>query len=253
MALTLSQHIAVLKDCYNVSEMSSIWIDGNEISGYFTYTFVKSKTLNKKVKRSIGGQIKNINNYTFFLTPRVKIFFNYLSLSSYQTIMRLIQSKNEFTVRLFDIEQGKMVEHRMYFSTEDYPELAFGYGKLRGIKGYTIELQGTNNEPAKPVVIRYHLNPPAVTGYVDSVVDTDVFSNNSDIIVGKGATNSLYGNFQDYTFDNRYKFSKWGINANGTGFKYLNGEEYTINNEADWVLENGVYVFNLYAQWQQGG
>ena len=119
MALTLSQHVAVLKDCYDVSEMNKIWIDENEITGYFSYTFVKSKTLNKKVKRSIGGQIKNINNYTFFLTPRVKIFFNYLALKDYQTVMRLIQSKNEFTVRLFDIEQGKMVQHKMYFSTED--------------------------------------------------------------------------------------------------------------------------------------
>ena len=248
MALTLSQYVTVLKDCYDVSEMSSIWIDGNEVSGYFTYTFVKSKTLNRKVKRSIGGQIKNINNYTFFLTPRVKIFFNYLSLESYQTIMRLIQSKNEFTVRLFDIEQGKMVQHQMYFSTEDYPELAFGYGKLRGIKGYTIELQGTNNEPEKAVVIRYHLNPPASTGFTDQTIETDAFASNSDVVIGKGAED-----FKNQTFNDTYRFSKWGLNSSGTGFKYLDGVEYNINNDGDWVLEGSTHVFNLYAQWQQGG
>ena len=248
MALTLSQHVALLKDCYDITELNRIWIDGNEITGYFTYTFVKAKTLNKKVKRSIGGQIKNINNYTFFLTPRVKLFFNYLSLDAYQTIMRLIQSKNEFTVRLFDIEQGRTVEHKMYFSTEDYPELAFGYGKLRGIKGYTLELQGTNNEPEKTIKIRYHLNPPSGVEATDEYIETNEFSSNADVVIGEDVGFKTNNSFSD-----RYRFSKWAINASGSGFKYLDGEEYTINNDGDWILENGVYIFNLYAQWQQGG
>lgn len=248
MALTLSQHVAVLKDCYDVSELSSIWIDGNEITGYFTYTFVNSKTLNKTPRRSKGGQIKNINNYSFFITPRVKIFFNYLSLKEYQTIMRLIQSKNEFVVRLFDIEKGEMVTHKMYFSTEDYPELAFGYGKLRGIKGYSIELQGTNNGLDSIQVI-YHLNPPSDTGVSDIVAGTTDFESGADIVIGADAKTSSSNKFQDYTFGNNYKFSKWSvapqpIASQNTGFKYLDGKTYTINGNTSLIL---------YATWTAGG
>ena len=202
MALTLSQRITLLRDCYDVSELSSIWIDGNEITGYFTYTFFNAKTLNKKPTRSKGGQIKNINNYSFFITPRLKIYFNYLSLESYQTIMRLIQSKNEFTVRLFDIEKGEMVTHKMYFSTEDYPELAFGYGKLRGIKGYTIELQGTNND-LEEISVVYHLNPPSSTGVSDVVASSTAFTSGADIIIGADAKVGST-KFQDYTFNNLF-------------------------------------------------
>lgn len=247
MALTLSQRITLLRDCYDVSELSSIWIDGNEITGYFTYTFFNAKTLNKKPTRSKGGQIKNINNYSFFITPRLKIYFNYLSLESYQTIMRLIQSKNEFTVRLFDIEKGEMVTHKMYFSTEDYPELAFGYGKLRGIKGYTIELQGTNND-LNGIKVQYYVNPPVSgTGYDTTHIDTTEFTSGSPIVVGKEARDIM--NVQGMTFNNQYVFAAWSvanepIYSNNTGFKYIDNESYVMN---------GSENIKLYATWTAGG
>lgn len=243
MALTLSQRITLLRDCYDVSELSSIWIDGNEITGYFTYTFVNSKTVNKKPVRSKGGSIKNINSYSFFITPRVKIFFNYLSLESYKIIMRLIQSKMEFTVRLFDIEQGQMVEHKMYISTEDYPELAFGYGKLRGIKGYTLELQGTNNDLSTIKVV-YHLNKPEGTTSAVTDVETASFTSGTGILIGDGASA-----IKNETFSNTYTFAAWSMSnepiyANNKGFKYIDGQVYVINGQSD---------LHLYATWTQGG
>lgn len=243
MALTLSQRMGILSESPNVSELSSIWIDGNEITGYFTYTFVKAKTLNKSPVRSKGGQIKNINHYSFFITPRVQIMFNYLSLEAYQTIMRLIQSKNEFTVRLYDIEAGKMVTHKMYFSTEDYPELVLGYNKLRGIKNYTIELQGTNNDLSTFSVI-YHLNPPSDVGISDVVVGTRNLVYGADIIIGENAHTSTYGDFSTQTFNNRYKFQTWSTNDGGTGFNYINRETYKLNETED---------LHLYAIWKAGG
>lgn len=243
MALTLSQRMGVLSDSPDVSQISSIWIDGNEITGYFTYTFVKAKTLNKSPVRSKGGQIKNINHYSFFVTPRVQIMFNYLSLDAYQTIMRLIQSKNEFTVRLFDVEKGEMVTHKMYFSTEDYPELVLGYNKLRGIKNYTLELQGTNNDLSTFSVI-YHLNPPSATGISDVVVGVRDMTYGADIIIGDKAHTSTYGKFSDYTFNNTYIFKTWSTKADGTGFNYINGETYKINETSD---------LHIYATWQAGG
>ncbi len=246
MALTLSERIQVLSECYNVTELSSIDIDGNEISGYFTYTFVNAKTLKKQPKRSQNGQIKNLNSYAWFLTPRLKIFFNYLSLDAYQTIMRLIQSKNEFRVTFFDIEKGKTVTHNMYFSTEDYPELIFGYGKLRGIKGYTIELQGTNTSLGN-LQIKYNLNAP-VSGYDNVFAYSTNFTSGTPMKIGDGAKDLSNVKFQDYTFGGTYKFVKWSTVDDGSGFNYIDGQEYAITQ--DDTTNN---VIELYAQWQAGG
>ena len=75
MALTVNQMLMLREQDDNPNErkVSEIFIDGNLIKGYFTYTFFTEKTYAKEPERSQGGQIDNLNSYATFLTPTLKI------------------------------------------------------------------------------------------------------------------------------------------------------------------------------------
>ena len=115
MALTVNQMLMLRErdDNPNERKVSEIFIDGNLIKGYFTYTFFTEKTYAKEPERSQGGQIDNLNSYATFLTPTLKIEFKAMSMDMYRKIMNLINSKNEFQVSAYDPVADRFVTHNM--------------------------------------------------------------------------------------------------------------------------------------------
>lgn len=209
---------------------ASIWIDANEITGYFSYFYVNAKsyqTGDSDITRSLDGKIINLNSYPTFLTPRLKIEFKYMKIETYRTIMRLLQSKNEFLVTCYDIVQDKMVSHNMYFQPEDYPEI-FHHGlDVLAVINYTIELTGTNTE-LEGVDIIYHSNYP--DGSDSTVGAGTTYAVNEEVIIGENV---------DFTYTG-YALNNWNTKADGSGFTYLNNNVYTLTENVDLVL---------YAQW----
>ena len=234
--MTLEQQLKLLdyrsSSTPTQNDPSTIWIDGNKITGYFEYFYVNAKSYavgDNNITRSLDGKIPNINSYPTFLTPRLKLNFKYMDIKTYRTIMKLIQSKNEFTVTCYDIVEDKMVTHKMYFQPEDYPDLFHRGLEILAVTDYEIELTGTNNDLGEISII-YHSNPPKGMGSDTTTGSKDTYAFGEEVIIGQGVSYSFNG----YTLEN------WNTAADGSGFAYLNNEAYTINVSNDLIL---------YAQW----
>lgn len=224
MALTVNQMLMLREQDDNPNErkVSEIFIDGNLIKGYFTYTFFTEKTYAKEPERSQGGQIDNLNSYATFLTPTLKIEFKAMSMDMYRKIMNLINSKNEFQVSAYDPVADKFVTHNMYFSPAEYPELYIYNLDVLAVLNYTIELIGTNTA-LNTVSIVYHSNPPEGTGY-------DEAQGSASIPYG---TEYIIGSDQSITTDatiipSGYKFKYWNTERDGSGFTYINDRAYFL-------------------------
>lgn len=129
---------------YERTCMDRIEIDGNEICGYFEYSFMEEKSYMEQPIRSQDGTIENLGDYTTFLTPRLIIKYNVMNIEDYRTLMSLIQRKNTFNVTCYDIVKDQRVTHEMYFATPQMPMVYHRYLVAMGIQDYTIELIGTN-------------------------------------------------------------------------------------------------------------
>lgn len=235
MALNVNQMLALreMQSDPNERHVSEIWVDGNLIKGYFTYTFFTEKTYAKEPERSQGGQIDNLNSYATFLTPTLKIEFNAMSMDMYRKIMKLINSKNEFQVTAYDPVEDEFVTHNMYFSPAEYPELYIYNLEVLAVLNYTIELIGTNTA-LNTVSIVYHSNPPAGVGN-DSQLDSTSATFGQEVIIGDGIN---VGGYQGYSFVG------WNTKSDGTGTTYQNDSAITISSNLDLVL---------YAIWSASG
>lgn len=235
MALTVNQMLMLREQDDNPNErkISEIFIDGNLIKGYFTYTFFTEKTYAKEPERSQGGQIDNLNSYATFLTPTLKIEFKAMSMDMYRKIMNLINSKNEFQVSAYDPVADKFVTHNMYFSPAEYPELYIYNLEVLAVLGYTIELIGTNTD-LDTVSIVYHSNPPAGVGN-DSQLGSTSATFGQEVIIGNGIDIPNYSG---------YSFVGWNTKSDGTGTTYQNDSAITISSNLDLVL---------YAIWSASG
>lgn len=231
MSLDINQCLK-LREIANETEtpLSVIKIDNKVFKGYFTYSFFIEKVYTKEPERSISGVIGNLNTYTTFLVPKVKIHFNALSIDLYRDFMKLILSKNEFLVECYNIIEDKTDTYKMYFYPQDYPEL-FTYDlKVLGVLNYSVELIGTNNEIATSAIV-YHSNPPSGSG-TDTTFSTSDLPRGTDVIIGSGCTFKT-------TPPTGYKFKSWNTKQDGTGFSYMDSNAYTLNE----------YILVLYAQW----
>lgn len=207
-------------------------IDGDKISGYYTYTFFYQKTYAKEPERSQGGVIDNLNSYATFNTPTLKIKFNALSIDQYRKIMQHLLAKNEFVVTCYDPIYDRYLTAKMYFAPSDYPELFSLDFQLLAVLNYEVELIGTNADFDTTSVV-YHLvnaadpNAPQVSDKTYTNNDVPV---GMEFIAGDGADSvkTLAG----YTFD------KW---ATADGTVYLDGNPYYLVNNSGIVL---------YAQWK---
>jgi hypothetical protein len=241
MSLSASQLLklsSIERDNYERTKLDEVEIDGNIITGYFSYSYFDAKSYFTSPIRSSGGVVSNLNSYATFLTPRLRIGFKSMDIDTYRIIMNLIQSKNEFTVTCYDPVSDKRVTNKMYFQPEEFPELYQYNLKVLRIIGYEIELTGTNSDLSL-VSIVYHTNPPSSTGISDSTIGITDIAKGTSYIVGDGAVIDTVS-IQDMTFSDTYVFAKWAVSADGSGMKYVNNEEYTINND-----------LVLYAVWEE--
>lgn len=228
--------------------IDKVTIDNNTFTDYSAFTFLMEKSYLKSPVRSADGSIKNLDSYTTFLTPHLKIDFGLMSIDSYRKIMKLLQSKNEFVVTCYDVVNDKDVTHKMYFSTEQMPQLWTVARAINGItevellavRNYTIELVGTNSNIGV-ASIKYNSNPPEDSGYTNFTVGTNDVVTGAEIIVGDVAAeikeNPPAG----------YRFKQWNDEPDGSGVNYTDGFSITVNNPlvlyAIWETTDG-YTLN---------
>lgn len=144
-------------------DIQYVEIDGIRLSGYEAYSFFWEKTYNNQPKRASGGAMTGLNDlYSTFISGHLKLNFALMSIDDYRKIMKLIYTKNEFTVKCYDIIYNKQVELKMYFSPQEQPKLWNIVSKIQagnseweswldlvGIQGATVELIGTNSDNDK--------------------------------------------------------------------------------------------------------
>ena len=222
-------------------EIHKVVIDGNVFSGYKAFTFIWEKTFVKEPTRSSNGTIGNLNSYATFITPHLKINFAMISIDDYRRLYRLILQKNEFTVTCYDVISDSKITKKMYFAPDQFPtlytvarKLASGekFIELTGVKDYTVELIGTNNE-LDLVSITYLPNyPEGQTPPSESEGENDVYVG-AEIIVGG---NSSFPT----TPPNGFIFKEW---LGSDGVVYQNGTVITITD----TMKGGL---TLTAQWQ---
>ena len=217
-----------------------IWIDGNEIGGYLTYTALDAKSYLEEPSRSLTGVIENLNAYPTFLTPQVTIEFKYMDIETYRLIIKIIQSRNEHIVKYYDIVNDKMVTRKMYFKPEELPTIFQRRLEILAVTNYKVELVGTNAE-LNLLSIVYHLNPPIEDMSDSTVGGTEEYYSGDEFICGNGAE-SIKNNAT--ITGAGYTLAGWNSAQNGGGTPYNDGWAYIIN---DTNTENN--VLHLYAQW----
>lgn len=133
--------------------IDKVTIDGNVFTDYSAFSFLWEKSYVKSPVRSGDGTISNLDSYSTFLTPHLKIDFSLMSIDSYRVLMNLVYSKNEFTVTCYDVVNNRDTTNKMYFSTEEMPKLWTIVDALNGdenavmllgVQDYTVEMVGTN-------------------------------------------------------------------------------------------------------------
>lgn len=232
--------------------LACITIDGNVIGGYGSYSFVRVVEYVSEPQRSSDGKISNLDGYTTFITPKVKLHFNAISIDGYKLLMNLITSKREFYVGCYDFVSDKWVHQNMYFYPNDYPEI-FQYDlQVLAVLNFDIELIGTNTNNEN-IVITLNSNYPTSRGQVgDSRVDIhgnavtgDANYNITDAYQNEYSYISYPNNFVDdekLIVDTvEHRFSHWNTKADGTGLSTNDGGEIALPADT-----------TLYAIWESG-
>lgn len=143
---------------YLATQLDRIKIDGEEILGYFEYSFLEEKSYKTQPQRSDDGSIPDLENYATFLTPRLIIRYNMMQIEDYRKLMKKLKAKNVFTVECYDIVEDKRVVHEMYFAPPQMPIIYQQYLTALGVQEYTIELIGTNRKTHLSVTYDYNFD-----------------------------------------------------------------------------------------------
>ena len=211
--------------------IDKVTIDNNTFTDYTAFTFLMEKSYVKSPVRSGSGSIENLDSYASFLTPHLKIDFSIISIDSYRILMKLLRSKNEFTVTCYDVVNDIDVTHKMYFATEQMPKLwaiakslnGDEWVELLGVQDFTIELIGTNAS-FDTASVTYHYNPPVITGESDYTIGTQDIPVGAEFVVGDVAGDIINN------APSGFKFKQWSDKADGTGAIYNNGYSYGLSN-----------------------
>jgi hypothetical protein len=143
---------------YIATQLDRIKIDGEEILGYFEYSFLEEKSYKTQPERADDGSIPDLENYATFLTPRLIIRYNMMQIEDYRKLMKKLKAKNVFTVECYDIVEDKRVVHEMYFAPPQMPIIYQQYLNALGVQEYTIELIGTNRKTHLSVTYDYNFD-----------------------------------------------------------------------------------------------
>ena len=236
-------------------QITSFALDAETYTGYKGYSFFWELTLASNPERSGGGVIDLTSN-SYFITPHLRIDF---SLISYPDFMRLRQqqlSKLYFNLTCFDTDFNRTITEEVYFHPDTLPNFATMARRLNGEKwteilgatDYTIELVGTNRLVEKKEII-YNLNQPSDITWAQETQVVKEFAKNTTVGVGNNAFittrqddkgEDVKEKISTLTFDKKYEFKYWCKTADGTGFKYIDGDEYFLRDNTE-----------VYAIWQK--
>lgn len=222
---------------YERTTLDRIEIDGEEIVGYFEYSFLEEKSYKTQPVRSNDGSIQDLESYQTFLTPRLIIKYNMMEIEDYRKLMKKLKSKNTFAVTCYDIVEDKRVTHQMYLATPSMPIIYQRYLQVMGIQEYSIELIGTNVKISYEIIYDFNL-PPEVTGWnLEKYATQDTRPNDKNVV----------GNIQlsdgDMLYDYVHrvygiKLLGWNTHPDGSGWQFNDNERYLISSD-----------YTLYAQW----
>jgi hypothetical protein len=227
--------------------IDKVTINGNVFTDYSAFSFLWEKSYVKSPVRSGDGSIGNLNSYSTFLTPHLKIDFGLMSIDSYRKIMQLIYSSNEFLVTCYDVVNNKDTTNKMYFTTEEMPKLWTIVDALNGdenavmllgVQDYTVEMVGTNVE-VDSITINYYLNSPT-GGEQDKLIFSENYSIGEDFILGANSTIEGYS-CEGYNFN-----GAWHIGSS-SGVLYNHNEAFTISKG---VVDEKSNSINFYADWK---
>lgn len=220
------------KDLYGQSQIDRILIDGTPFTGYLEYSHLDELTYKEQPERALDGQIKNLNGYITFLTPRIVIKYSMANIEEYRDLMQLIQSKREFIVEYYDIVHSSRTVANMYFAPQKLPKLFNQMANAMGVIDLEVELIGTN-VPLSQVSVTYDSNSP-VSSIQDRQEGSPQIKKGQQLIIGQGIT---IPNDEPITSEG-FTFNIWNSLKNGKGLSYSNTQIITL--EANMIL---------YAQW----
>lgn len=225
-------------------KISEIIVSGTKIRGFGAFSFVWEKSYVKSPTRSSDGSITNLDTYSVFVTPHLKIDFSLLFIDDYRKIMELVYSKNEHTVQCYDIVNDRTTTNNMYFSTEAMPTIYSITRQLEGdepiieligVRDYVVELIGTNTKIEDKTVVYYPNLPSNVTTSIEPIIqDAKV---GQEIVVGNGAEDITNLEIVD-SYGQTLRFLEWNSSPSQSGAYFRNGDNKFIYDST-----------NLYAVW----
>lgn len=239
----------IIERQYKAVDIHKVVIDGNPFTNYGDFQFIWEMSYVTEPKRSGNGSIGNLNSYAVFLTPHLTLNFSIMSIDDYRKIMQLHYSIKEHMVECYDPIYNQKIKVKMYFATEQMAKLHTiarkrfngaeweDWIELVGVREYTVDLIGTNNE-LDLISVSYNYNAPKDESgnpiYPNGVpvvneYEKDIYAG-EDVVIGGNCT------FKDTPPSNKYKFKKW-VDRNGT--EYTDGTIITINQPLE-----------LFAQWE---
>jgi hypothetical protein len=137
-----------LREAYRKSQIDRITIfDGVneiEVTGYSDYSYFDEKSYKTQPIRTEDGSIQEIEEYATFLTPRLIISYNMMSIEDYRSLMRMIKNRNGFIVKCYDLIEDRIVRNEMYVAPTSMPKIYQQHLIVLGIQEQTIEFIGTN-------------------------------------------------------------------------------------------------------------
>lgn len=225
------------QDNYVRTQLDRIEIDGEEIQGYFEYSFMEEKSYKTQPVRSDDGSIQDLENYQTFLTPRLIIKYNMMEIEDYRKLMKKLKSKNSFVVTCYDIVEDKRVTHEMYFAPPQMPIIYQQYLMALGIQEYTIELIGTNYKQHFEITYDFNLplGMPSLT-----ITSQTKYANYTEL----NTIGNIYINdstlLKDYALISDFSLIGWNTNRDGSGYMYEDGLQYYVSSD-----------IVLYAQWKE--
>lgn len=193
------------------------------------YSYYDAKTYFKEPTRSAGGEIVNLNSYATFFVPRIKFWFNAMPIGAYRILGQLAKQYNEVIVTAYNLLEDTYVTHKMYFATEDFPEIFhIGLDTARLIYK-EFELIGTNAS-VEDLSLIYNSNEtePQTSGLS--------FTYGYEVAIGDYDEEG-----DDPTAWTRTGFTlrDWNTASDGSGLTFQTGE-----------ITKFTETTTLYAQWQ---
>lgn len=138
---------------YTADGIGSYKVDNVTYKDYGNYTFFWEKTYVKSPERSGNGSLGNLDTYATFITPHLTVTYDIMTITDYRSIIKQYLSKNQFTVTCYDPINNEMTTNTMYFATPSAPTYYYRTEndknvEILGVRNYTVELIGTNNDIA---------------------------------------------------------------------------------------------------------